>query len=94
MPITKAFIEEIERQIDKGNNGDVDRMELRLMMGIYNKIVELEVNLKTNPIHRLGEVMRDNKCFALLVSFIVWVLAILFPQMIVALMGIDHIVAP
>ena len=94
MPITDAYIDEIKRKIDEKGNGEIDRMELALLVGIYQKVERIEKDNRTNPMHKIGEAMRENKGFTFLLGLIIWILVILFPQMLVSLMGIDHIVAP
>ena len=94
MPITKAYIAEIERKIDEGGNGDVDRMELALLMAIYKKVDCLENKQENNIAYRFGEALGNNKGLYLFMGFIMWLVLIFFPQLLVSLLGYDHLIAP
>ena len=83
-PITDAYIAEIERKIQEGGNGDVDRMELALLMAIYKKVTCLE----DNPSIKFGEAVKDNKGLTAFIAFLFWLLVILIPQSLVRLLGI------
>ena len=94
MPITEAYIAEIERKINEGGNGDVDRMELTLLMAIYKKVTCLEERQDKNITFRLGEALREHKGLYVFIGFIMWLTLIFFPQLLVQLLGYDHILAP
>ena len=83
-PLTDAYREEIERKIDEHGNGDVDRMELTLLMAIYKKVENLEVN----PAIKFGESIKNNKGLTAFIVFVFWLLVILIPNTLVQFMGL------
>lgn len=86
--ITDAYIDEIERKIDEGGNGDVDRMELALLMAIYNKVDCLE----NNPAVKFGEAVKENKALAAFAVFLFWLFVVFLPQTLIRLIGWDHLI--
>ena len=90
MPVTEAYIEEIKRRIERGDNGDVDLMELALLAAIYEKVECIE----DNPSIKFGEAVRNNKGLTAFLAFISWFILILLPQAFIQLMGWDHFIAP
>ena len=87
MPITDAYIAEVQRKIDEGGNGDVDRMELALLMAIYKKVDCLE----ENPAVKFGEVIKENKGLTAFFVFLFWLFVVFIPQTLVRLIGWDHV---
>jgi len=85
MPITEAYITEIERKINSGSNGDVDRMELALLMAIYKKVECIE----KNPAVKIGEAIKNNKGMTILAGFMFYIFMILIPQAFARLLGFD-----
>ena len=85
MPITEAYIAEIQRKIDEGGNGDVDRMELALLMAIYKKVECIE----SNPAVKLGETIKNNKGATVFFSILFYIFFILIPQGFTRLLGFD-----
>ena len=83
--ITDAYIAEIERKINDGGNGDVDRMELALLMAIYKKVDCLE----NNPSIKFGEADKNNKGLTAFIAFLFWLLVILIPQTLMQVLGIS-----
>ena len=87
MPITDAYIAEIQRKIDEGGNGDVDRMELALLMAIYKKVDCIE----SNPAVKFGEAIKENKGLTAFFAFLFWLFVVFIPQTLIRLVGWDHI---
>jgi len=83
--ITDAYIEEIERKINDGGNGDVDRMVLALLMAIYQRMDCIE----DNPTIKFGEAVKNNKGLTAFIAFLFWLLVVLIPQTLVRIVGIS-----
>ena len=90
MAITEAYIDEIQRKIDEGGNGDVDRMELALLVAIYKKVDCIE----KNPAVKFGESINNNKAVTILIVFLLWVFVVFIPQTLFRLVGWEDILAP
>ena len=89
MPITEAYIEQIEKKIDEGGNGDVDRMELTLLMAIYNRVECLD----KNPAVKLGAAVKNNKGLTAFFAFLFWFFVVFLPQTLIKLIGLDTLIA-
>jgi hypothetical protein len=83
--ITEAYIEEIKQKIKSDENGDVDLMILSLVYANYTHMMAIESNAAV----KFGSFVKQNKVLVGVLGFIVYVLAILVPELALRLLGVD-----